>query len=244
MALTAILLVGCSKDEGKNKTQELENHEQAQYEKYVTPEVEGVLEKLGSTIHRGITPPNVEGYYLLYPKCIKTTVQNDSWLGSSNFFDHYKRFYDQKDLNLRLTSFEHGDYMVKHIGDGAFISGEGDKFSILFEEVNIVKRISKTYRQTVLTIYTAELARNQSGEVTGLKDFKYVLYMKDNDGDPNSIPNNTGRLFIPSSKASNSMVGVVSKTKFDDIASKFGSESAAAVIRGGLLSFISASAAK
>ena len=225
LALASMLLLGvtsCSSDDGND----LVKQEQDLYEKYITPELETTMKNLGVTVNRGINPPNVEGYYLLFPHCIKSTVPNDSWLGSSNFFDHYKRFYEQSGLKVKLLSYENGHYNVKHVGDGAFISGEGNKFSIFFEEVNIVKRSGKTYTQTVLTVYSAELIKDKSGKITGLKNFQYILFMKDRDGDTQSIPDNTGRLFVP--EAGDGIVGITSKEEFDRAAADFGSQSAKA----------------
>lgn len=220
----------CSSDDNENDDKNESQIEDILYDKYVTADVEETISKLGVTINRGINPPNIEGYYLLFPWCIGSTYPNDPKLNSTQFYDHPIHLYNQSGLKIDLISYEMGITLtnaVKHVGEGAFICGEGNKFSVLFEEINTVKKEGKTYTQKVLTIFSGEVVRNEKGKISKIKDFKYVFFVKDNGGSPNSLPNNTGRLFIPDKN--NRSLPPISKEYFDKQADKFNSISSKAL---------------
>ena len=82
-------------------------------------------------IYPGVNPPNVEGTYLISP-CILVT-DNVGFEPGYKFADEYIQFYGQTSdnrINSRSTQLL-GDLSV---GEGLFISGEGNNFSIYFNE--------------------------------------------------------------------------------------------------------------
>ena len=83
-------------------------------------------------IYDGITPPNIEGtYYVWEEQLVASNIENDG-VGRKLSYPDYIRFYDQDMTNntismVRVMNTEWGK------GDGAFISGYGDNFTVYFD---------------------------------------------------------------------------------------------------------------
>ncbi len=82
-------------------------------------------------IHEGDTPPNIEGVYLISPNLLLN--DNVGFTPGDKFADDYVMFYDQtpeNTINMKSTQLL-GDLTI---GTGQFISGEGENFTIYFND--------------------------------------------------------------------------------------------------------------
>lgn len=193
LSFLTISITSCSSDDDDPET--LEEKEERLYNEYVSEEMEANLLAMGLKINRGINPPNIEGYYLFRPERIATTVPND---GLANYIDYYKQYHGQKDMNVSLLGYQqNATKKSKYVGDGAFICGEGNKFSIFFTEEGEGEDKGISYKSKHLTVFSGELVKDTDNQITGIKNCQHVFYMVDNGGATEIlIPNNTGRLFL------------------------------------------------
>jgi len=145
-----------------------------------------IIEELGLEINGGIDPPIINGSYLIAPLIrVKSNFPDNM----NNFCDMDLTFYDQKpkpDLTVKINY----EQCIGNIGTGlgAFISGEGNKFSVF---VPILNTDPHGHITDLIKIFSGEL------EETGIKNMHFVLIMKDDHGDPYNefIENGQGRLF-------------------------------------------------
>lgn len=214
--MLAVINYSCGSDNDDDpKIQE----EQDRYNEFVTPELEDVLVNvLGVDIHRGIYPPNMQGFYRMKTYCSKSTIAGDSWVGT--VMNNFKmKFHDQQGLNISMDGFEvvsgTNIYINEHISEGTFICGNGDSFSIFFnEEVKSSKDECTTF-----TVLSGSLDRDVNGTIIGINNFQYVLLMRENNGYTSLIANGEGRLFKDDS------VKVISEEEFNTITNRPKSES-------------------
>lgn len=206
MILCSILFItACSDDD----TSPLEEKEQALYDKYITAEMESAIAKLNMSINRGVNPPEIEGYYRMEAIFLATTNSAEkSYLGLRFPTDYKFNFYNQSALSVDLLGYEvekdTDELDAEHRGQGTFICGEGDKFSIFMEE----QHLSDGYTAISLTILSGEVVRN-GGSITGIKDLKYAFIMKDRGGDPDVIQVGQGRV------VGNDHVQAITKEQFE-----------------------------
>ncbi|MDR2918480.1 MAG: hypothetical protein LBV72_03815 [Tannerella sp.] len=195
----------------KDDDDDLTQKEEDLYEKYVTPELESALDKLGMTINRGIDPPNITGYfYMEEPKCTAVTQSDDGMLNKYSY-DKKLRFYDKKELSISMEGweldYEEGDNVL-HEAKGVFLCGEGDKFSIFFNEE--FKYDSGAYG-TLFSIYSGEVEKSSNGNISGLKNLQYAILMRENNDFDGIMPNGDGRLFQPKD------VRVITKSEYESL---------------------------
>jgi|SRR5690554_1022923 len=203
-------------EELRKQEEELRKQEEDLYNKYITPELKEGLEALGMEINRGITPPMIEGYYLLAePRCIATTTGTVKEL-EVVFDDQHLAFQNQESLSVDYARHEIWEEQVYSTssGKGNFITGEGNLFTIIIEAEgeSVNQEDGKTYNIVTTEIYSGEIVRDEEGKITEIKDLLFVFLMKDNGGAPRVIPNGTGRLFKPTSGSATAM----SKAHYDE----------------------------
>jgi len=140
---------------------------------------EEVLDKWGEyiDIHRGTTPPDVTGCYFLDPQ--ETVYCEDQGNGGYDpgtlVYSLYIRLYDQDRRNNTISMQEmSSNQWSESEGNGAFIMGEGNDFTIFFDMEGTAENI---YYRTATVI---------SGTKTsaGIKDLKYAFVMTDKGDDP------------------------------------------------------------
>lgn len=150
--------------------------------------------ELDQVINRGNNPPVFDNSYFVSPVILtKTNVPNDFVSPGARFADIYLRFSDQNTQNQTLrvdmveTNISNGNVLTESEGLGAYISGEGNKFTIF---TVVETTTSGGEKSEVFYIYSGELQSN------GIKNFTTSLIMLNNNGHTNIfIPNNTGRAF-------------------------------------------------
>lgn len=196
LSLAAFSFVFFTASCGSDTKDDIEKEEQDMYEQFVTPEMEDVLvNTFGMSIHRGVTPPKVEGYFKATLYCEKSNVPYDTQPGS--FISDYKMyFYNQRGLMIDLDTFETtvgSDWFKgQSVGKGTFISGTGDNFTIYLVQDVVYTGDRK---HIILSLISGTIDRNTNGSIAGINGFQYALLMKENNGHTTLLENGQGRLF-------------------------------------------------
>lgn len=88
------------------------------------------LKRMGMPIYEGITPPNVEGAYMISPcKCIQSNISGDSYGPGYIFPDAILRLYDQNNETFEIKIEEkQSDNLV--VSTQTAISGTGNRFTV------------------------------------------------------------------------------------------------------------------
>lgn len=155
---------------------------------------EDIIEKMEPyiPIYRGINPPNIEGAFTIDPMeavfCEDYPDRGGFAPGTVVASEDIK-FYNQDMKNNTVAYSSHSVSTDKYENAvGAFISGEGNFFSIFF---NTEGESAGAHIKTALVI---------SGEktATGIKDIRYAFVMVDDGGDPNDrlMENGVFRVFM------------------------------------------------
>ena len=143
-------------------------------------------------IHNGINPPVIEGQYVVSPNILVYSTHGFS--PGDKFADYYVMFYNQDIINNTLdfrAAEKFDDGSSSGTGTGAFISGEGNDFSVFFN-------VDEETVYSDYTIYTKK-AVIISGTMTdnGIKDLYHAFVMLEKSSDPKShlVPVGTYRVF-------------------------------------------------
>ncbi|MDR1120866.1 MAG: hypothetical protein LBM08_08105, partial [Dysgonamonadaceae bacterium] len=146
------------------------------------------MQDLGVPINGGNTPPIIEGTYKIQPLILKgTNIVNDFAIGHE-FAPSYITFSQQNNGNLTLKADEKQGSSVS-TGTGAFIVGEGNRFSVFINftttntNINTISKVIEVYSGTILP--------------SGIVGCVSALFMVDDGGDPYNqlIENGSGRVF-------------------------------------------------
>lgn len=168
----AILAMGfmfsCSTEEIRNLPQEVKD--------MLTPDQLQALEDHGMIINEGVNPPDIQGvYFSNYNYC---TYDSTELFEGSTFDNYYWRFYDQSDDDVKL------DYTAQNVQDeatgaGAFITGDGELFSVFVELIGISGGVD----------YTAVMIISGRKGSDGIHVFMYgyILTDKDTTADPDDF---------------------------------------------------------
>jgi hypothetical protein len=118
-------------------------------------------------INDGLTPPNIEGIYLMHVSTLVFDSYNAK--GIDTFNDAYFRFYDQNTVNKTVKLLESGG--TDGTGTGAYISGEGNNFTVFLNMSGSSHGF--TFKEAVII----------SGTMTseGIRNMEYCLLMIDNN---------------------------------------------------------------
>lgn len=162
------------------------------------------IDDLGITIHKGLTPPNVEGVYAINPfYCAKSTQTKDNFedleVGVSTL--------TLSNQNTAKLSVDFNNFLIYSImfknetwqGKGSFISGEGNKFSILLHSNGELESNNSVSKFQNLIILSGEIDV-QNNKIKGIKNLQMASIMSDDYGDPHKtlIEIGQGRLFTNS----------------------------------------------
>lgn len=189
-----------SNDSNENETT---SSEKKLYDHYVDSKMQKSIDQLGVVIHKGNTPPNVEGIYTIDPFRCTMSNFNDGYLGvnlgtSTLTLSNQNTAKLSIDFNnITIYSFDSKDETWK--GKGSFISGSGNKFSILLHsngELNKGSFVAK-YKNLIILSGELDIVNNQ---IKGIKNLQMASVMSDDYGDPNNtlIEIGQGRLFTNS----------------------------------------------
>lgn len=140
-------------------------------------------------IYEGNNPPNVEGQYLLSPSELVYDSTHGFNIGYI-FDDLYFQFLNQ-DMDNNTLDYVEEQGNSSQVGTGAFISGEGDRFSVFFNtDGNAVYDDYSFWYKTALVISGIKTAE-------GIKELDYAFVMVDKGDDPKPyfIPSGSFRVF-------------------------------------------------
>ncbi|SEI49711.1 hypothetical protein SAMN05216327_10237 [Dyadobacter sp. SG02] len=184
LALAAILsfaigFTGCKKDGDVVRIQ-----------KVVPQKIIDDLKSRGMIINEGTKPPTLDDAYFMSPyELLSPFGPDDDFEVGDEASDYYYKFYGQNEKNEVLY-----DYMSAQGGDhgeaqGAFIAGDGKKFTIFSEETSVSSGIPNKS----VTIISGELTSK------GIRNFQYAFVIKEKDGDDDDevlVAVNKGRVWI------------------------------------------------
>lgn len=125
-------------------------------------------------IYDGVNPPNVEGVYLASPATL-VFASDGGYDPGHNFEDYYYKFSNQ---NTKKNTV---DYIKRNIDNsfnesstGAFVSGEGNNFTIFFNATGVASGISIKNASLVSGTMSAE----------GIKNLIWAFVMTEKGDDP------------------------------------------------------------
>lgn len=184
--ILAALTTSCNKDESDDDAGF--DGSIADIENFYNSDVVDELIDLGLDINTGANPPNIEGFFNATPFILQaSSVSGDS--PGNQFPDLNMIFSNQNNEDLTID-FNGANGPETYDGDGSFISGDGNAFSV-FLKVDVT--LNGNVAETTFAI---------SGSIAdgGLEDIQVGLIMIDDGGDPDGvfIENNTGRLLYDS----------------------------------------------
>lgn len=151
-----------------------------------------IITNLGMPMYTGKTPPSLVNFYKLSPRTLKSSNIPNDYSAGTKFYDMNIHFYNQNNtaLSLKMDFAEMGSGGGTGSGQGAFISGSGNNFSVFLQ-------VSYT-----ASGQTCEMIEVFSGTMTstGIKDLYDALFMVNDHGDPGNlwIANGQGRVFYDS----------------------------------------------
>jgi len=176
--MVAVLLTSCSKsdsDDSDVQDERLETVVPAQYQSTLLKHIPN---------YKGVNPPTLEGNtYLISPKVLAyNSNETDSDYKPGNVYsDNYIVFTNlntkRNTIDYRGYEVENGKKIGEQIGDGAFISGEGNNFTIF---------VTSTYNYNGATMKRAQII---SGTKTdqGLADLYYGFICVEKDDPYNKL---------------------------------------------------------
>lgn len=198
--ILSILLVSTACSSNDSNEDETVIPKKNSYAYYVDTAMQKSIDQLGIAIHQGTTPPNVEGIYTIDP--LKCTMSNfsDGMLGVT-FGASTLTLSNQNtaQLSVDFKNFTIYSYETKNEtweGKGSFISGEGNKFSILLHSNGELNKGIYIAKYQNLIILSGELDV-QNNQIKGIKNVQMASIMSDDYGDPHTtlIEIGQGRLF-------------------------------------------------
>lgn len=149
----------------------------------LTTKQQTILKDLGMPINEGMNPPDITGFYLCDDfDCVEDTT--DLFLQNLTY---YYNFHG-KDGNNILVDYYNSYKSDIGKGKGAYIFGEGNKFSVYMEATGAVGTI--TY--TTVSIYSGTLTAD------GIKGFTQGFIMTSKTGDDDDsvlMPVNAARIY-------------------------------------------------
>lgn len=133
-------------------------------------------------IYDGNNPPTIEGVFLMdSPEVVHDTTNNYK-KGDTGFTPIYLRFLNQDFMNNTLDYEERDVYNGKVVGEssgpGAFISGEGNNFSVFFSTTGV-----NHYDKYDISVKTSLVISGTKTD-SGIKDVRYAFVLTDKGPDP------------------------------------------------------------
>ncbi|SNR72042.1 hypothetical protein [Flavobacterium sp. ov086] len=187
----------CSSNDSNEK--ETPASEQKLYDYYVDSKMQTAIDQLGITIHKGNTPPNVEGIYTIDPLRCTMSNFNDGYLGLSIGTSTLTL----SNQNTARLSVDFKNFTIYYDpkneiweGKGSFISGQDNKFSILLHSHGELDTGTDKAKYQNLIIFSGELDV-QDNKIKGIKNLQLASIMSDDYKDPYDIliSIGQGRLF-------------------------------------------------
>ncbi len=142
----------------------------------------GFMSDLGMTFNYGNIPPNIEGTFKFSPVLEHSNISTDEV--GTRYQDMTFTFYDQDNSELFIQFEMLNGMTLKGMGEGAFITGSGNSFSVYLK----VDSSRGTERAESIMVISGTMTSN------GIANFRLALFMVDNYGN-NFMQNGGGRIF-------------------------------------------------
>lgn len=162
------------------------------YDEFTTPKQERIDQVIPEDIREqmepfipiydGNNPPTIEGVFVIdSPEVVHDTTNNYK-KGDTGFTPIYLRFLNQDFMNNTLDYEERDVYNGKVVGEssgpGAFISGEGNNFSVFFSTTGV-----NHYDKYDISVKTSLVISGTKTD-SGIKDVRYAFVLTDKGADP------------------------------------------------------------
>ncbi|AHC16340.1 hypothetical protein [Salinispira pacifica] len=131
-----------------------------------------ILDELGMTFNSGENPPDIEGYY----RGTDLDAIGDTTEQFPQNLDYIFRFYGQTDNEL-LIDYENLYQTDSASGEGAYIFGENNQFSVYIEQEGTASGIDYTSAYVYSGTYTS----------SGIEDFQFAFILTEKDADPSGV---------------------------------------------------------
>ena len=142
------------------------------------------------TIYDGNNPPNIEGIYVIDPMEIVYDMTGDYEPGDKQFAIIYFEISNQNPstntLDYREQEVSYGVVGSESKGEGAFISGEGNNFSVYFNTTGV------THLDAYDVTTTHALVISGTKTYDGIRDLRYSFVIVDKGADPDEMIMNIG----------------------------------------------------
>lgn len=142
------------------------------------------------TIYDGNNPPNIEGIYVIDPMEVVYDMTGNYQPGEKQFAMVYFEISNQNTttntLDYREQEVINGVVGSESKGEGAFISGEGNNFSVYFNTTGV------THLDTYDVTSTHALVISGTKTNDGIRDLRYSFVMVDKGDDPEEMIINKG----------------------------------------------------
>jgi hypothetical protein len=136
-----------------------------------------IIDKLraqGMTINEGTKPPTINDAYAISPFKLKAQHgPDDNYDLGEVINDLFFKFYEQNDVNEIKYDYYNTGKSDQGTGNGAFIAGDGKKFTIFSEDEGVSNGVP--YKN--VTIISGKIAKD------GIEDFEYAFVLKEKTGD-------------------------------------------------------------
>ena len=157
------------------------------------------LTNKGMSINQGAKPPTLNLAIRVSPyKLLAPYGDEDSYKTGRIIDDYFYKFYGQSASQEITYDFYNNGRSDKGTGQGAFIVGSGNKFTIFSEDIGVGQSIP--YK--TVSVISGELAGNT------IKNFQFAFVIKEKTGDNNNsalIPVEKGRIWIDGDAVSESI---------------------------------------
>jgi hypothetical protein len=204
-----MFFAACDKDKEKDGSEIQENGLTRDINDFISQEILDEIEDMGMPINKGGNPPkNITGTFISTPDiCVATNRPNDTYGPGYKFADFYLTLSEQD--NNKLTIKAASDQST-HTGDGegAFIVGEGNDFSVFCPMNKVDTKTEHKYK--TVNIF--------SGTITdeGIKDFYHSTFMISGGGlQWGLLENGQGRIIYDRDGMSERRTGSKSKSLSD-----------------------------
>lgn len=162
------------------------------YDEFTTPKQERIDQVIPEDVRKkmepfipiydGNNPPTIEGVFVIdSPEVVHDTTNNYK-KGDTGFTPIYMRFLNQDVMNNTLDYEERDVYNGKVVGEssgpGAFISGEGNNFSVFFSTTGV-----NHYDKYDISVKTSLVISGTKTD-SGIKDVRYAFVLTDKGPDP------------------------------------------------------------
>jgi len=144
------------------------------------------LTKLGFTINKGTTPPNIDGSYLFKPFTIKNSnIPNDSYTPGYVLMDGVVKFYEQSTSDFSIKMLGKNFIGAADTSVVTAISGSGNKFTV-YGKV-------KAYRNGGYNFFAFLMTGEKEGN--NIKNgIAGIINIDDSHSGPNTIREGQGRV--------------------------------------------------